>query len=867
MGELTPMMKQYQEIKQQYRDHILFFRLGDFYEMFFDDAVLASKELDLTLTGRGGKGEDRAPMCGVPYHSCEPYIARLVAKGYKVAICEQMEDPALAKGIVKRDIVRVVTPGTVVDGDMLQSGRNNYLCSIYAAPQGVGLCFADVSTGEVYATWIDGENRAAEIINQLARFSPAEMMINQRVLDFPEVGKFIKDKLVCTLNLLDEDQYALAGCRGAVEERLGGLTGYESQERLLIPACGALVHYIDETLKSGSAPFKKLQVYSRTEYMALDSNSRRHLELTENMRTHSKKGSLLGVLDDTQTAMGARMLRKWTEQPLTNCVDINARLNGVEQLKDDPVTADKLAGLLSGVGDLERLISKITSGSANARDLKALQNALSVVPELATLCRGFQSALLKQTTALLDPLEEMTDLIQNAIADDPPLTIREGFLIKKGYNAEVDELRHLVSDSKQMLADVEAQERERTGIKNLRISYNKVFGYYIEVTKSYLALVPETYIRKQTLVNCERYITQELKEMESKILGANGRICDLEYELFCGVRDQVSSQSARVLSTANAIATLDTLLSLAQAAAKNRYVKPEVVMTDKIEIKDGRHPVVEEMLTDGLFVPNDAQMDCGENRMLVITGPNMAGKSTYMRQVALISVMAQMGSFVPATSARLGVVDKIFTRVGASDDLASGQSTFMVEMSEVAYILQNATKSSLIIFDEIGRGTSTFDGMSIARAVMEYVVDKRRVGAKTLFATHYHELKEMEDQIEGIKNYNIAVKKRGDDITFLRKIVRGAADDSYGIEVAKLAGIPNPVISRAKEILGKLEEHDAAGIRVSSKLERRQEETAQLSLGCDTRLAEELKRTDLNTLTPIEAMNLLFKLRGIALEQ
>ena len=867
MAELTPMMQQYKEIKDKNPDCILFYRLGDFYEMFFDDAKLASKELELTLTGRDCGLEERAPMCGVPYHSCEGYIARLVAKGYKVAICEQLENPALAKGLVKRDIIRVITPGTVIESGMLDDTRNNYCAAICAGKGFAALAFADISTGEIRATTIP-KGETAKILNELGRFAPREAIVCYDEKKYGEITAFLKERLNCLVSH-SENMFEREAALGVLREQYGADYPERSGIAELVGCAetvGALISYLRETQRGNLPNLNEVGLFRQNQYMELDVNTRRNLEITETMRTGEKRGSLLGAMDYTRSAMGARTLRRWLEQPLCNVAAIQKRQNAVAELLASPMVRDDLIEAMKQVYDLERLMTKIVYGTANCRDLKALGATLAVVPQVRTLLAGCKCQYLAELAKQTDELADMRELIDNAIADDPPFSVREGGLIKNGYHAEIDELRAIQTDGKSYIASVEQRERDSTGIKNLKISYNKVFGYYIEVTKSYFDLVPPHYIRKQTLANCERYITEELKEYERKVLTAEERGIALEYEVFCAVRSTIAGNLHRVQQTAAVLSTVDVLCSFAVLAGKRGYCRPEVDFGDQIVIRDGRHPVVEAHMEDSVFVANDTLLDCGENRFCIITGPNMAGKSTYMRQVAIIALMAQVGSFVPASSAKIGISDKIFTRVGASDDLAAGQSTFMVEMSEVAYILKNATPRSLLIFDEIGRGTSTFDGMSIARAVVEYVADAKRLGAKTLFATHYHELTELEQELAGVKNYNIAVKKRGDDITFLRKIVRGGADDSYGIEVAKLAGVPDAVIDRAKEILGRMEQEGEARPRAAHA--DTPEEPAQLSmldLG-GNELVEELKLLDVNTLTPIECMQKLYELAKRAKE-
>lgn len=860
------MMRQYLAIKEKHKDEILFFRLGDFYEMFFDDADIAARELELTLTGKDCGLEERAPMCGIPYHSCESYIARLLAKGYKVAICEQMEDPATAKGLVKRDIVRVITPGTVIEGSMLDEAKNNFLSGIYVRGDTAGVCFADVSTGEAHVTYIKSDELSTRINNETGRFMPSEVVINSEGAKLDGVTAFLKEKLNCTINVLDDDRFDDAP--QAVLEQFNktgldeiGLDGKPETVRAL----NAMLSYLKETQKSGIQRLNSIYYYSEDQYMKMDLATRRNLELTETIRGREKRGTLLWVLDRTKTAMGKRLLRTRIEQPLLNCAEIVRRHNAVGELVGNTLLRADLADDLDGVYDLERLMTRIVYGSANARELRSLAQTAEKLPGIKERLSGVNSLLLKEIYDKIDPLDDIYKLIDSAIVDDPPIVVKEGGIIKDGYNAEVDDLREVMSNGHGYLAKIEAAEREKTGIKNLKIGYNRVFGYYIEVTKSNLSQVPDTYIRKQTLTNCERFITQELKDLESRVLGAKERITQLEYELFDDVRKRVAEQLHRIQSTAKAIAELDVLVSFAQTAVENNYCCPDVSLDGKIIIKDGRHPVVEAMLKDAPFVPNDTLLDLDDNQVAIITGPNMAGKSTYMRQVALIALMSQIGSFVPASSAKLSIVDSIYTRVGASDDLASGQSTFMVEMSEVANILKNATRQSLLVFDEIGRGTSTFDGMSIARAVVEFVADKKLLGAKTLFATHYHELTELEDLLKGVKNYNVAVKKHGDDITFLRRIIRGGADDSYGIEVAKLAGIPQKVVTRAKEILKQLEAGQPVETR-RKKMAAVKDGPVQVAFLNPTteKILSKLRSTDVNALSPIEALNVLFELCKLA---
>ena len=858
---MTPMMEQYFEIKDQYKDHIVFYRLGDFYEMFFDDAILASRELELTLTGRDCGEEERAPMCGVPFHSAEGYIGTLVSRGYKVAICEQTENPALAKGLVRREVIRVVTPGTLIESDLLSEGKSNYLCSVYMSQFECGVAFADVSTAKVFATFFCGDDVATKLRNELGTYAPAEVVLNLCESKLGDLADFIHSGLGALLNDNRASQFDYDESLERVKKQFKDSVKDEYLEnRPLVSALGALLSYVEETQKKDISYIKDLSIYQEGQYLEMDINTRRNLELTATMRSKEKKGSLLGVLDKTVTAAGARLLCTWVEHPLLNVAAIRRRQNAVEELSGAYILREELRELLSSVLDLERLVTRIVYGTANARDLRAVANTVGVLPELKALLGACRSDELVALTSELETLEDIYTKINSAICENPPVSIREGGMIAEGFNSDVDYLRSVMTDGKSWISRVADEERTRTGIKTLKIGYNRVFGYYIEVSKSFVDQVPEDYIRKQTLANGERYITKELKDMEATILGAADRVNSLEYDIFCDVRDYVASASSRLQKVAALLATLDVYVSLATVAVKNKYVRPEVDKSDKIEIKDGRHPVVEQFVKDSYFVPNDAELDTDRNRMMLITGPNMAGKSTYMRQVAIIVVMAQIGSFVPAKDARIGVIDKLFTRVGASDDLASGQSTFMLEMNEVAYILRNATRQSLIIYDEVGRGTSTFDGMSIARAIVEYT-NSRKIGAKTMFATHYHELTVMEDEFDGIVNYNVAAKKRGDNITFLRKIVKGSTDDSYGIEVAKLAGIPNEVIKRAKEVLASVEK-TAKAISTSEKVEQEKDDTLiTFDDFVEEQVIEELKAIDINTLSPYEAMSFLYNLK------
>ncbi len=858
---MIPMMEQYFEIKDKYKDYLLFYRLGDFYEMFFDDAILASRELELTLTGRDCGEAERAPMCGVPFHSAEGYIGRLIEKGYKVAICEQTEDPALAKGLVRREVVRVITPGTLIETELLSEKKNNYLCSVYMGEFECGVAFADISTATVFATSFCGDGIEARLRNELGTYQPSEVIVNLGRKKLGDIAEFISGRVGAMLTDNRPSQFEYAFSLEAVRAQFSGrFCEGEEKNQPLVCAIGGLLSYIRETQKSDISYIKDLNIYSDGQYMEMDINTRRNLELTETMRTKEKKGSLLWVLDKTRTAAGARLLRRWVEHPLLSVSEITKRQNAIEELYGNYILREEIGALLEGVLDLERLITKIVYGTANSKDLRAVAATVSVLPELKELISACRSDELRSIHAELETLEDIYTKIDTAICEDPPFSVREGGMIADGYDGDVDRLRAVMKDGKGWIERVACEEREKTGIKTLKIGYNRVFGYYIEVSKSFMNDVPDRYIRKQTLANAERYITQELKDMEATILGAADKVCSLEYEIFCNVRGYVADNSARVQKAAALMARLDTYLSLATVAAKNKYIRPEVDKSDIIHIKDGRHPVVEQFVKDTYFVPNDTDLDTKKNRLMLITGPNMAGKSTYMRQIAVISVMAQIGSFVPANDARLCIIDKLFTRVGASDDLASGQSTFMLEMNEVAYILRNATRDSLIIYDEVGRGTSTFDGMSIARAIIEYTCS-RKIGAKTLFATHYHELTAMEGEVDGVVNYNIAAKKRGDNITFLRKIVRGSTDDSYGIEVAKLAGLPSDVIRRAKEVLATVELTAKALSTSDRENEVKDDSLISFDDCVNEQVIEELRALDVNTLSPYEAMSFLYNLQ------
>ncbi len=860
MAELSPMMRQYLEIKEQNPDTLLFFRLGDFYEMFFDDAKTASEELDLVLTGRDCGLEERAPMCGVPYHSCESYIARLISKGYRVAICEQTEDPAKAKGLVRREVVSVVTPGTVIEDSMLDEARNNYLSALYYNEGRCGLCFVDASTGLLHLTELSGDETDQRVIGELGRFMPREMLCEGSSETHPQVLEFLETRIKCRLTAAGSETFSYLAAKNCILDHFKVMSLDElglAENSPAVVALGAALIYLYETRRTGLDTISEIDFYSDSQYMRLDISAMRNLELCETMRGGDKRGSLLWVLDKTKTAMGKRRLRGMVEQPLMSMNDINTRLNAVEELYNSTVIRGEIREALSGIKDFERLMSRIIYGTAGARELNTLRDTIACLPAIHAQLSSCESKLLKSIFNEIDLLEDIASSITETIADEPAALVREGGIIREGFSKEVDELRLDLNDGKSFITRVETAERERTGIKSIKVRYNKVFGYYIEVPNSFKGDVPEHYIRKQTLTNCERYITDELKTLESRVLGAREQVNRLEYEIFDALRSRVAGERVRIMKTADAVARLDAICSLSEVAVRNNYNRPRLNTTGKLSIGDGRHPVVE-LISRTPFVPNDTTLDLGDNRCAIITGPNMAGKSTYMRQVALITIMAQVGSFVPATNADISICDAVYTRVGASDDLSAGQSTFMVEMSEVAYILKNATSKSLLILDEIGRGTSTYDGMSIARAVLEYCAERKKLGAKTLFATHYHELTSLENEISGIKNYNIAVKKRGDDITFLRRIVRGGADDSYGIEVAKLSGIPNTVINRAKQILKNIE---ADGLKLPVVKEQ-EEPTDQLSLRSmgAASILEDIKLIDVNTLTPIEAMQTLYEL-------
>jgi DNA mismatch repair protein MutS len=863
MAELTPMMRQYLEIKEQNPDSILFVRLGDFYEMFGPDARTASRELDLTLTTRdkdkNKSFDEKIPMCGIPYHASDAYIARLIAKGYKVAICEQTEDPATAKGLVKRDIIRVVTPGTVIDSACLEEGRSNFCAGIYLDDESAGFCACDISTGKTHTTAFSGPERLNHLLNELGRFSPAEAVLNEEAFFNETLHSALADKFLCHMEKLPAGRFQIDGAEKAVRAQFGdeALSRLPRGNSAALLALGALLGYLHETQKTDLSHIDELDYYEQGQFMELDLTTRRNLELTETLRSKEKKGSLLWVLDKTKTAMGARCLRSWLERPLLSVTAINRRLDAVAALVDHTVPRQELILALSGISDMERLIGRIVYGSAGGRDLVSLRRAMEKLPLLKAQLGEFSRGRLRELDEQLDDLNDLAALIGQTLSDEPPFSVREGELIRDGFHPEVDRLRGILHGGKGLIAEMEAAEKEKTGIRTLKIGYNKVFGYYIEVSNSFKDQVPEHYVRKQTLVNGERYITQELKNLESDILSAADRVTALEYELFQQLRQTVADQARRVQQTAAAVAELDTLCSLAAVAVNNNYCCPAVDESGVIEIHDGRHPVVEQMRSDTLFVPNDTYMGRSEDRVSIITGPNMAGKSTYMRQVALIALMAQVGSFVPARAAHLGVVDRIFTRIGASDDLSAGQSTFMVEMTEVSDILHNATARSLLILDEIGRGTSTFDGMSIARAVLEYCADPKKLGAKTLFATHYHELTELENSLPGVKNFNIAVRTRGEEIIFLRKIIPGGADRSYGIEVAQLAGLPHQVVTRARKILRELE--DEAGRPAAPAPEA--EDQVSFAAMAESEVIEALRRAQVDSLSPLEALNLLYELK------
>ena len=864
--EFSPMMQRYLETKEQYKDCILFYRLGDFYEMFFDDAITAARELEITLTGKDCGQEERAPMAGVPHHAAEMYISKLIAKGYKVAICEQLEDPKTAKGIVKRGVIRVVTPGTIVESNMLEERKNNYIMSIFKSGIYFGISVCDISTGEFYSAEIKDNNNFPQLLDEIARYTPSELVINSNLADCTEEmskirerfstyitrfqDKFFDNKpdiIKLRFNLVDTNQRPIEN----IEER-----------SFAVASINALIEYIEQTQMTSLDHINKITIYQISKYMSLDMNARRNLEITEKMRDKSKKGTLLWVLDKTSTSMGGRHLRRWLNDPLIDTLEINRRLEAVKELKENVMLRGDVIDNLKKVYDIERLAGKMAYGNANARDMITLKNSLARLPELRKVLENCTSAMLKDIYDNLDELQDIYELIEKSIVDDPPMTVKDGGIIKMGYDEEVDKLKTATTEGKNWIIQLEADEKEKTGIKNLKVGFNKVFGYFIEVTKSNLDQVPERYVRKQTLTNAERYITEELKNLENQILGAEEKVVSLEYDLFTKIREEIAKNIVRLQKTATMVSTLDVLASFAQVAEDMNYCMPQVDNSGIIDIKGGRHPVIEKMLGAGEFVENDTYLDKDENRLSIITGPNMAGKSTYMRQVALITLMAQVGSFVPAEEAKIGVVDKIFTRVGASDDLSMGQSTFMVEMMEVATILKEATPNSLVILDEIGRGTSTYDGLSIAWAVAEYIANKEKCGAKTLFATHYHELTELEEKIEGVKNYSIAVKEKGEDIIFLRKIVRGGTDESYGIHVARLAGVPKLVTEEANKILKSLERKNILTGKKEEKKDKKQVE-GQFDM-YNFKLAEiahEIDKINLNELTPIDALNTLVRIK------
>ncbi len=877
MAELTPMMQKYMETKEQYKDCILFYRLGDFYEMFFEDAVVASRELEIALTGKSCGLEERAPMCGIPYHAVEGYLTKLVSRGYKVAICEQVEDPKLAKGLVKREVIRVVTPGTNLNVQSLEASKNNYLMCIAYTSDGIGISAADVTTGDYYVTEVEDLRK---LNDELMKYEPSEIICNEAFLVSGFDVADLKARLHISVNALESHMFDDDGCRRILMKhfKVNTLIGLGIEEFPTgILAAGALLQYLYDTQKTDLEHFTHIYPYLTSKYMLLDSSTRRNLELAETLREKQKRGSLLWVLDKTKTAMGARLLRSCIEQPLIEKEEMEKRLDAIQELNQDSISRDEIREYLNPIYDLERLLSKVTYKTANPRDLIAFRNSLQMLPPIKTVLSAFQKEELTKIREQIDGLEDIYRLIEEAIIDEPPLSIREGGMIKDGFDETIDRLRSAKHDGKQWLAQLEEEDRERTGIKNLKIKYNKVFGYYFEVTNSYKDLVPEDYIRKQTLANAERYTTPRLKELEDTILNAEDKLQTLEYDVFCKIRDTIAQELVRIQNTAKAVAKLDVYASLSLVSERNHYVRPKLNEKGVIDIKDGRHPVVEQMITNDMFIANDTYLDNGSHCISVITGPNMAGKSTYMRQTALIVLMAQIGCFVPARSANIGIVDRIFTRVGASDDLASGQSTFMVEMNEVANILRNATSKSLLILDEIGRGTSTFDGLSIAWAVIEHISNRKLLGAKTLFATHYHELTELEGKMNNVNNYCIAVKECGDDIVFLRKIVKGGADKSYGIQVAKLAGVPDMVIDRAKEIVEQLSDNDITekvqSIAIDNKGEGKvkkqpkydEVDLAQMSLFdtvTDEDVLKELMEIEVTTLTPLDALNTLYRLQN-----
>lgn len=871
MAEFSPMMQHYLDTKKQYSDCVLFYRLGDFYEMFFEDAEIVSKELELTLTGKDCGQETRAPMSGIPFHAADSYIAKLIEKGYKVAICEQVEDPKTAKGIVKREVIRVVTPGTVIESNLLEEKKNNYIMAIYKSGLYFGISVCDISTGEFLATQIMEHNNFERLLDEIARFSPAEIIVSEMMFNSKTEIEKIKERFDTYISKESEDSFdgefeLLSGMYKIVDESGEKISdGKLPEKKMAICSINALFKYLEDTQKTSLDHINTIKIYSTARYMALDINARRNLEITEKLRDKSKKGTLLWVLDQTSTSMGGRLLRRWLNDPLIDVKEINSRLDAVEELKNSIMLRGDVIDALKKVYDIERLAGKISYGSANGRDLISLKNSIIQLPGIKQALSKANSKMLKDIYNNLDTLEDIHDIIEKSIVDEPPIGVKDGGIIKLGYDEEIDQLKKATTEGKKWILDLENKEREATGIKGLKVGYNKVFGYFIEVTKSNIPMVPDRYVRKQTLANAERYITEDLKNLENQILGAEEKVITLEYNAFCIIRDSIEAQIQRVQKTASVVSTLDVLSSFATVAEDMNYVKPNVDEEGIIDIKDGRHPVIEKMITSNNFVPNDTYLDENENRLAIITGPNMAGKSTFMRQVALITLMAQVGSFVPASFARIGVVDKIFTRVGASDDLSMGQSTFMVEMMEVATILKEATKNSLVILDEIGRGTSTYDGLSIAWAVAEYIADKEKCGAKTLFATHYHELTELEEKIEGVKNYSIAVKEKGEDIVFLRKIVNGGTDESYGVHVARLAGVPQIVTSKANEILQSLERKNVLNNKIN--ITNQQAEKKEVANDVNifnykiAEVAHEIDKIDFNQLTPIDALNTLVRIK------
>lgn len=866
MAEFSPMMQHYLETKKQYKDCVLFYRLGDFYEMFFEDAEIVSRELELTLTGKDCGQEKRAPMSGIPYHAADSYIAKLIEKGYKVAICEQVEDPKQAKGIVKREVIRVVTPGTVIESNLLEEKKNNYIMAIYKSGLYFGISVCDISTGEFLATQIVEHNNFARLLDEISRYSPAEIIVSDMMFNSKTEIEKIKERFETYISKESEESFdgeyeLLSGMYNIIDDKNEKIKNL-SDKKLAIYAINALLKYLEDTQKTSLDHINTIKIYNTTRYMALDINARRNLEITEKMRDKSKKGTLLWVLDKTSTSMGGRLLRRWLNDPLIDRKEINDRLDAVEELKDSIILRGDVVEALKKVYDIERLAGKISYGDANGRDMISLKNSVKQLPEIKKVLSTTGAGLLKEIYENIDTLNDIYEIIEKSIVDEPPIGVKDGGIIKIGYDPEIDKLKLATTEGKKWILELEAKEREQTGIKGLKVGFNKVFGYFIEVTKSNLSMVPDRYVRKQTLTNCERYITEELKNLENQILGAEERVVTLEYNAFCEIRSSIEKQIQRIQKTATLVSTLDVLVSFATVAEDMNYVKPEVDNGGVIDIKEGRHPVIEKMISNSNFVPNDTYLDEEGNRLAIITGPNMAGKSTYMRQVALITLMAQVGSFVPASYAKIGVVDKIFTRVGASDDLSMGQSTFMVEMMEVATILKEATKNSLVILDEIGRGTSTYDGLSIAWAVAEFIADKEKCGAKTLFATHYHELTELENKVEGVKNYSIAVKEKGEDIIFLRKIVDGGTDESYGVHVARLAGVPQVVTKKANEILQSLERRNVLNNKIIEQTPKK-ESADQIDM-YNYKIAEvahEIDRIDFNQLTPIDALNTLVKIK------